>query len=82
MNAKKVSTKKISPDEQEIQILVWGNHEWGLVRKDAYDVFRWLLRRFAKDCPSYAFIESIQIATGWDETKKEDTALYTIVYAR
>jgi len=39
-------TRKTKTD---IEITVRGDHEWGVVRRDAYDAKHWLLDRFCKD---------------------------------
>ena len=47
VEAKRIS-KRHANGLQKIHIQVKGNHEWGLVREDKYDVSRWLLKRFDK----------------------------------
>lgn len=36
-----------------LHIRVEGNHERGLYREDAYDLYNWLVRRFDKNVPDY-----------------------------
>ena len=31
-----------------LRVKVSGNHEWGLIREDIYDLVNWLVRRFDK----------------------------------
>lgn len=57
VNAVKVS-KKIVTDilgEKKVQLVVRvsGNHEWGLERNDAYDLYNWLIKRFDKSVADY-----------------------------
>ena len=33
---------------------VEGDHEWGIILKDEYDLYYWLVRRFDKDVVDYA----------------------------
>jgi len=49
VQAKKVSKTNIDDDKVKLVVEVKGNHEWGLVRKDIYDVRRWLFNRFEKN---------------------------------
>ncbi len=37
----------------ELTIRVSGNHEWGLVREDTYDLYNWLVSRFYKKGNDY-----------------------------
>lgn len=52
-----------------LHIKVQGNHEWGLVRDDEYDLYNWLVRRFDKDVPDYLDWRQsnpiIEIRPGW-----------------
>ena len=56
-------------------VQVTGDHEYGLVRDDAYDVFNWLVRRFAKDCPDYRHIARLLIREA-----SHTEAIYTVKY--
>lgn len=64
---------------KSILIKVSGNHEYGLVRNDYYDVFRWLLKRFDKQVQDDRQIMNIDIESGYDSNDVE-YAYYTIVY--
>lgn len=51
-----VNAKVVEKTKSSIVIEVTGDHEWGLVRNDAYDIKTWLLAKVAKDwvgVPSY-----------------------------
>lgn len=42
-----------------LKINVWGNHEYGLVREDKYDINNWLVKKVAKVDINYQQIEDI-----------------------
>ena len=52
VNAVKVSKKNVTDtfgnEKVELVVRVSGNHEWGLERNDAYDLYNWLIKRFDK----------------------------------
>lgn len=48
-----VSAQKIPDKNCTLHIRVTGNHEWGLLRRDAYDLYRWLVKRFDRSVPDY-----------------------------
>ena len=52
VNAVKVSKKNVTDmfgnEKIELVVKVSGNHEWGLERNDAYDLYHWLIKRFDK----------------------------------
>ena len=50
-----VHAKKIAGSKEFLHIKVWGNHECGLERKDNYDVWNWLVKRFAKNMGEYSW---------------------------
>lgn len=58
-----------------VVIKVTGRHEYGLVQDDVYDVHRWLLKRFAKDCPDYRSVTDMRISEPDGET-----AVYEVTY--
>ena len=78
VNAKKLSKGKTQDNCTKLVVEVTGNHEWGLVRNDVYDVHRWLVGRFVKDCPSYRNITNMRITE--DESGDVDKAVYEITY--
>jgi len=53
VEAKKVSkttlTDEYGEKKTKLVVQVKGNHEWGLVRDDIYDVKRWLFDKFEKN---------------------------------
>lgn len=80
VNAKKVDEFVTGYNTRVVMIKVEGNHEYGLHRDDIYDVFNWLMKKFAKDCKSYSDIETMTIADGYNYNTNTDTAMYTIEY--
>jgi len=57
VEAKKIS-KKSFPNEYdeimtELKIQVKGNHEYGLERDNAYDLYHWLVKKFDKSVKDY-----------------------------
>ena len=78
VNARKLSKGKAGDNCTRLVIEVTGNHEYGIVRNDVYDVHRWLVRRFTKDCPDYRCIQTMHVTE--DEIDGMDRATYEIVY--
>lgn len=48
-----VTATKIPDKTCTLRIRVTGNHEWGLVRRDTYDLFNWLVKRFDRTQTDY-----------------------------
>lgn len=48
-----VNARKINDGSCTLHVQVVGNHEWGLVRRDTYDLFNWLVKRFDKSQTDY-----------------------------
>ena len=49
VDAVKVAKIKHTTDRTELIIKVTGNHEYGLVRDDKYDLYHWLVKRFDRN---------------------------------
>lgn len=75
VNAKRIEYTINQDRTKTIKIEVTGSHEYGLVQNDRYDVHRWLMTRFAKDCPDYRAITDMVI-----DTPDDTTAIYVITY--
>lgn len=43
-----VTAGKVKDNSCKLHVRVEGNHEWGLVRDDPYDLCKWLVMRFDK----------------------------------
>lgn len=48
-----LNATKVKDDSCKLHIRVEGDHEWGLVRDDEYDLFYWLVKKFDKDVENY-----------------------------
>lgn len=84
VTAKKIS-KKVKDGETTLVVKVNGNHEWGLVREDIYDLKEWLIDRFdksAKDVSPYSIDYDYEdgYATAADGCD-EEYCIYTFTYA-
>ena len=96
VNAKKVldlkyTNKRFSCYENPriVNIVVSGDHECGLVRKDVYDVCEWLLKKLVKDFKDgshdYRSILEMDVAPYLElnsEGEYEEKCLYKVVYLR
>lgn len=81
VQAKKVS-KTTKNGKTKLVVEVKGNHEWGLVRDDIYDVKRWLFDKFEKNFKGDYYDIEMSIK---DDYVKEgnidvEVATYTFVY--
>ena len=82
VNATKLYNHKLSNTTKRLVIKVSGNHEYGLYRNDIYDVYNWLVKRFAKDCPQYRNIYNLSLHSYYERIENIDTeiCIYTIDY--
>ena len=81
VQAKKVSKTKIG-DKTKLVVEVKGNHEWGIVRNDIYDVRRWIFNQFEKNFNGEDYDIDMSIK---DDYVKEngidvEVATYTFIY--
>lgn len=65
-----VTARKVKDnDPRTLHVRVEGDHEWGLVRDDPYDMYNWLVKRFDKNVQDYTtWIRSspiIDVRPGW-----------------
>ena len=83
VEAKKIS-KKTRDGITTLVVNVTGNHEWGLIREDMYDLKRWLVDRFdrsAKEIPDYKMDYSyVQAFVRGDNGCCVETCTYTFRY--
>lgn len=79
-----VNAKKISSSPTCLKVRVWGNHEYGLERKDNYDVFNWLVKRFDKKHTDYIDIVDVKTEVDYERNDKlnidEEVCVYTILF--
>jgi uncharacterized membrane protein len=81
VDAKKVSRRVRNDGLIELVVQVIGNHEYGIVRNDTYDVFRWLVKRFEKTADNYRQIKEMNIdekTVTWNG-QPTDCAIYSFV---
>lgn len=73
VNATKMSVRKVKDIFEnsfvKLEILVYGNHEWGIETTDKYRIFEWLVKRFYKKDINYSDIDEIHTN---DYYKKKD----------
>lgn len=80
VNAEKVS-KKTAGGITTLVVRVSGNHEWGLIRDDEYDLKTWLVKRFDK-----SFDPGNRVAYSYDSGYRnngkvdEEYCVYTFQY--
>lgn len=87
VEVKKVSKKTIIMNEYgdkktEMVLSVKGNHEWGLVRNDIYDVRRWIFNKFEKNFNGQDYEINMTIKSDYIKEGSIDVevATYTFMY--
>ena len=86
VEVKKVSKKTINNEYGEkktkLVLSVKGNHEWGLVRNDIYDVRRWIFNKFEKNFNGKDYEINMTIESDYIKENGIDVevATYTFVY--
>lgn len=82
VQAKKVSKTNIDDDKVKLVVEVKGNHEWGLVRDDIYDVRRWLFNRFEKNFNGNDWEISMSVKDDYvnENGIVVEVATYTFIY--
>lgn len=86
VEVKKVSKKPIingyGENKTELVLRVKGNHEWGLVRNDIFDVKRWLFDKFEKNFTKDEYDIHMDIKSDYVNENGLDVevATYTFVY--
>ena len=66
----------------KVVLVVKGNHEWGLVRDDIYDVRRWIFNRFEKNFDGDDYDIKMHIQNDYVNENGIDVevATYTFIY--
>lgn len=83
VDVKKIASYPAGHSKSKAIIKVTGNHEYGIVREDPYDVFRWLGKRFFPDCQDYRRIQDLNVIPGTEKDadgNDVDTAIYEVTY--
>lgn len=80
--SKKVFTDKLGNKKNKLVLSVKGNHEWGLVRDDIYDVRHWIFEKFEKNFKGADY--GIDMSIESDYVKENgivvEVATYTFIY--
>lgn len=81
VQARKVSKTKYG-DKTKLVVEVKGNHEWGLVRNDIYDVRCWIFNKFEKNFNGEDYDISMSIKDDYVNENGIDVevATYTFIY--
>lgn len=79
VNAEKISKKKVR-GQTELKIRVYGNHEWGLVRDNEYDLINWLVKRFDRQFEGNRVRYTYESGYAKKGNIDEEYCIYTFVY--
>lgn len=84
VNAECIKKQNLSTlsDAKIMQVKVKGDHEWGLIREDAYDVKRWLLERFDKSAKELSPRDVFVHCNYLPSEDGVECALYEIAYGK
>ena len=79
---KKTITNGYGEKKTKMVLAVKGNHEWGLVRDDIYDVKRWIFDKFEKNFKGEEYNIEMDIQDDYIKENGLDVevATYTFVY--
>ena len=86
VEVKKVSKKPIvneyGENKTKLVLRVKGNHEWGLVREDIFDVKRWLFDKVEKNFTKKEYDICMDIKSDYvnENGHNVEVATYTFVY--
>lgn len=86
VEVKKVSkttfTDEFGEKKTKMVLCVKGNHEWGIVRNDIYDVKRWIFDKFEKNFKGNDYDIDMSIEDDYIKENGIDVevATYTFVY--
>lgn len=80
--SKTTFTNEYGEKKTKLVLVVKGNHEWGIVRDDIYDVKRWIFDKFEKNFTSNDY--DIAMTVQGDYIKENgldvEVATYTFIY--
>ena len=80
--SKTTFTNEYGEKKTKLVLVVKGNHEWGIVRDDIYDVKRWIFDKFEKNFTGNDY--DIAMTVQGDYIKENgldvEVATYTFVY--
>lgn len=80
--SKTTFTDECGEKKTKMVLRVKGNHEWGLVRDDIYDVRRWIFNKFEKNFKGEDYQIDMHIEDDYIKEKGLDVevATYTFIY--
>ena len=75
-------TNEYGEKKTKLVLLVKGNHEWGLVRDDIYDVRRWIFNKFEKNFKGNEYQIDMNVENDYIKENGIDVevATYTFIY--
>lgn len=75
-------TNEYGEKKTKLVLLVKGNHEWGLVRNDIYDVRRWIFNKFEKNFKGNEYQIDMNVENDYIKENGIDVevATYTFIY--
>jgi len=80
--SKTTFTNEYGEKKTKLVLVVKGNHEWGIVRDDIYDVKRWIFDKFEKNFTGNDY--DIAMTVQGDYIKENgldvEVATYTFIY--
>ena len=80
--SKTTFTNEYGEKKTKLALVVKGNHEWGIVRDDIYDVKRWIFDKFEKNFTGNDY--DIAMTVQGDYIKENgldvEVATYTFIY--
>ena len=80
--SKTTFTNEFGEKKNKLVLVVKGNHEWGLVRDDMYDVRHWIFEKFEKNFKGYDYQIDMTIQNDYITENGIDVevAKYTFIY--
>jgi hypothetical protein len=80
--SKTTFTNEHGEKKTKMVLHVKGNHEWGLVRDDIYDVRHWIFDKFEKNFKKSDYDIDMEVKSDYIEENGHDVevATYTFVY--
>lgn len=83
VDVKMLAAYPINSFKNKIIIQVKGNHECGIIKRDVYDIWNWLLKRgerFNTACKDYRQITEFNVYGPTYDENNVETAIYEITY--
>ena len=80
--SKATFTDEYGRTKTKLVLVVKGNHEWGIVRYDVFDVKRWIFEKFEKNFKGNDYDIDMHIESDYVKENGEcvEVATYTFIY--